>query len=126
MAYTPTSWSSGDVVTSEKLNKIEDGIENATMVVVNVSYADEAYRADATIDDIEDAISDGKTVIAKYAGECYNLASVSVGDSTKSIVFATVSFARTTISIKQITLANSGEDDSITYGVLNVTGSVPV
>ena len=26
MGYTPTSWSTGDVITAEKLNKIEDGI----------------------------------------------------------------------------------------------------
>lgn len=29
MSYTPTVWQSGDVVTSEKLNKLENGVENA-------------------------------------------------------------------------------------------------
>ena len=29
MAYEPTTWKSGDVVTSAKLNKIEQGIANA-------------------------------------------------------------------------------------------------
>lgn len=29
MAYEPTAWQSGDVVTAEKLNKIEDGIANS-------------------------------------------------------------------------------------------------
>lgn len=29
MAYTPTEWQSGDIVTSEKLNKIENGIAGA-------------------------------------------------------------------------------------------------
>jgi len=30
MSYTPTNWQSGDVVTSEKLNKIEQGIAAAS------------------------------------------------------------------------------------------------
>ena len=29
MAYTPTVWNTGDVITAEKLNNIENGIENA-------------------------------------------------------------------------------------------------
>ena len=30
MAYTPTNWKSGDTVTSTKLNKIEQGVSDAT------------------------------------------------------------------------------------------------
>ena len=30
MSYIKTTWQDGDVITTEKLNKIEDGIENAT------------------------------------------------------------------------------------------------
>ena len=33
MSYTPTTWKSGDVVTSEKLNKIEQGITNANIII---------------------------------------------------------------------------------------------
>lgn len=29
MAYTPTNWKSGDVITSAKLNKLEEGVANA-------------------------------------------------------------------------------------------------
>lgn len=28
MAYTPTTWSNGDVITAEKLNKLEQGVKN--------------------------------------------------------------------------------------------------
>ena len=28
MAYTPTTWSYGDVITAEKLNKLEQGVKN--------------------------------------------------------------------------------------------------
>lgn len=29
MSYTKTTWQTGDVITAEKLNKMEDGIESA-------------------------------------------------------------------------------------------------
>lgn len=28
MAYTPTTWNNGDVITAEKLNKLEKGVQN--------------------------------------------------------------------------------------------------
>lgn len=28
MAYTPTKWQDGDVITAEKLNKLEEGVKN--------------------------------------------------------------------------------------------------
>ena len=28
MSYTPTTWSTGDVITAEKLNKLEQGVQN--------------------------------------------------------------------------------------------------
>lgn len=39
MAYTPTVWATGDVITAEKLNKAENGIAvaNADVLIVTVS-----------------------------------------------------------------------------------------
>ena len=28
MAYTPTTWNNGDLITAEKLNKLEQGVKN--------------------------------------------------------------------------------------------------
>ncbi len=28
MAYTPTEWNTGDVITAEKMNKLEQGVQN--------------------------------------------------------------------------------------------------
>lgn len=28
MAYAPTTWSDGDVITAEKMNKLEQGVQN--------------------------------------------------------------------------------------------------
>lgn len=44
MSYEPTEWKTGDVITSEKLNKIENGIANSGRVI---------YQ-DITITEIED------------------------------------------------------------------------
>lgn len=29
MSYTKTTWNTGDTITAEKMNKIEDGVESA-------------------------------------------------------------------------------------------------
>lgn len=36
MAYTPTEWKKGDIVTSEKLNKLENGVAAGGVLVVSV------------------------------------------------------------------------------------------
>ncbi len=47
MAYIPTNWANGDIVTSEKLNKAEQGIKNATVIpddiLVVEFYVSEVY-----------------------------------------------------------------------------------
>lgn len=40
MSYTPTNWVSGDIITSAKLNKLENGVAAAGGLVVNIT-ADE-------------------------------------------------------------------------------------
>ena len=42
MAYTPTEWQTGDVVTAEKLNKIEGAIEECSSKVPSMSGLVEA------------------------------------------------------------------------------------
>lgn len=36
MSYTPTEWKSGDIVTSEKLNKLEQGVASGGILVATV------------------------------------------------------------------------------------------
>ena len=78
MAYTKTTWQDGDIITSEKLNKIEQGIYNTSS---NGSENDNGsiFYIDATMDanrtmslvknvtgqQILDAINSGKFVIMK-------------------------------------------------------------
>ncbi len=46
MAYTPTVWETGDVITAEKLNKAEQGIASAGAYIVEMS---EVLPAGATL-----------------------------------------------------------------------------
>lgn len=61
MAYEPTVWKSGDVVTSAKLNNIESGIVNSLLVVT----MDTDNKLDHTYAEIEAA----NYVVYKYAPE---------------------------------------------------------
>lgn len=61
MAYEPTVWSTGDIITAEKLNKIENAIGG-------VYYVDLPTEGDAlsvTWQDIYDAYQSGKLVIGR-------------------------------------------------------------
>lgn len=64
MAYTPTEWETGDVITAEKLNKAEEGIAAASALVCSIEFTS---ATTATIDedygDIVAAIRAGRSVI---------------------------------------------------------------
>lgn len=48
MTYTPTTWKSGDVVTSSKLNNMENGITDANSMIVIVDFDDDTGNLDIT------------------------------------------------------------------------------
>lgn len=65
MAYEPTIWETGDVITADKLNKIEQGLAAAETLVdhpIVVLHADAEGALDRTWQDIADLIDDGKAV----------------------------------------------------------------
>ena len=68
MAYSPTEWKTGDVVTSAKLNKIEQGIADGVMVVqVNFDAQTEEYTFATKAGDIYNAWMSGAAVIVDGA-----------------------------------------------------------
>jgi hypothetical protein len=68
MTYTPTEWKNGDVITAEKLNKLEDGVASAgggvEPFVVTFSQPEfgGAVTADKTYTEIHEALQQGKVV----------------------------------------------------------------
>lgn len=63
--YTPTNWNNGDVITEQKLNKLEQGLEDAgcKIVVINVTLTavgtDYTCTPDKTFAEVMALINDG-------------------------------------------------------------------
>lgn len=74
MSYEPTNWKTGDVVTSAKLNKLENGVANASgggdekEFLINVLYNenDQPIGVDKTLTQIAEAI-EAEKILALYA-----------------------------------------------------------
>lgn len=73
MSYTPTEWKNGDIISAEKMNKIQEGIENLSMggegggnefVINRVSdETREGLYLDKSFSEILDAIRNGLTPV---------------------------------------------------------------
>lgn len=65
MAYEKQTWQSGDIITAEKLNYIENGLEtisdnsSKTHLIVNLQEEDQTYTLDKTHTEIYNAIAAG-------------------------------------------------------------------
>lgn len=74
MAYEPTTWQTGDVVTAEKLNKLENGVVGSSSsenLIATLTYneADDYFALDKSWRDIKNALDAGGIVVAKNAYE---------------------------------------------------------
>lgn len=71
MAYTPTVWQTGDVITAEKLNKAEQGIEAASAQSLKVMITTEGTTStmDKTFKEIADVLDAGGSVLFMEVGE---------------------------------------------------------
>lgn len=65
--YEKQTWKTGDVITEEKLNHIEDGIASCGMFVVGSTYDEntQTVTLDKTYKEIVDAFNAGQNVIIK-------------------------------------------------------------
>ena len=65
MSYTPTTWTTGDTITAEKLNHLEGGVEAADggALIVTQSDTESHYVLDKTWKEIHDAFVAGIPVI---------------------------------------------------------------
>lgn len=79
MSYTPTEWKTGDVITAEKLNKLEDGVANAGgdsgggVLIATITESPEddfsEYSCNKTFNELLQAIEERKKV---YLTDPYN------------------------------------------------------
>lgn len=69
MAYTPTTWTTGDDVTATKLNKLEQGVANAGSVLI---VTDTNGTLDKTFAEICDALDNGIPCFVKYYEELFD------------------------------------------------------
>lgn len=75
MSYTPTNWVNGDIITAEKLNKMEQGIAANTMVVTANTDPNTRITGpfDATWQQIYDALKAGVSVVCYVEFDTNNL-----------------------------------------------------
>lgn len=104
MSYEPTNWQTGDVVTSQKLNKLEQGVADAGgggVLVVSIIWEDTICTMNKTWQEIWDAApsvlfmdasEEDKTVYMLY--EQYvdqGVYLLDIGAGTRTISFQTAS-----------------------------------
>lgn len=112
MAYIPTEWATGDVITAEKLNKAEGGIEAAYPFVITVDMAEGSQTdkvMDKTYAEIEAAIiADAPIIIPqKYMGEddallgayLYDMLSAGQGQSGYEVTVLTVQDEQVAVNV---------------------------
>jgi hypothetical protein len=93
MAYTPTNWRPNDVVTTERMNKLERGVAAAGPLIV---YANLNGRLDKTWQEIRNALSaiivfdNGAHVYIGHVGELqYSVNRYSVTTTSGAVYVAT-------------------------------------
>lgn len=130
MSYTPTEWKTGDVITAEKLNNIEQGIVNATNFVnVNAEENPETHSyTNITLDNnysqILEMLENNETVafmlnisvvvngqeVAKYS---VSSSSVSMGTGLITVNFYSMESAGDTVYFlgQFLEIKNTGENN---------------
>ena len=143
MSYEKQTWQKGDVITADKLNHMENGIDTAgsdsgsALFVIELKFiSDESnhwFQLVTPFADIQQAYSDGKVMIVKvvqeFTGECmYTLNNLSYGvsyDELTGIQCAenTVSVYNNTINMyyEKIVIASDGVTSTVSRATLDGT-----
>lgn len=104
MSYEPTNWQAGDIVTSAKLNKLEQGVANGGGILI--VHSDENGILDKTWQEIYDAELAFQQEIDNDYKSIYLISQIGVEDNTYYIQFA--SFSYTTSSPDDYPVFNQG------------------
>lgn len=131
MSYVKTTWKDGDVITAEKLNKIENGIEAASggggggSFLVTITWDDTTskYVSDKTYAEIKAAFESGQSAVAFCDPNIYELIQVDSG----FIRFASNTFDFASSTNTLILMSDTFKvlsDDSVTEDYINVKWNV--
>ena len=86
MSYEPTNWKSGDVVTSAKLNKMEQGIASAGGPVITTTD-DDTGAIGLTWQEVYNAMDAGNLVLIKGEGDengiSFNIVTSALGNPSE-------------------------------------------
>lgn len=63
MAYEKTTWAAGDIVTAAKLNNLENGVANASTIILNGILENDILKLNMTAGDLYMAIKSGHTIM---------------------------------------------------------------
>jgi len=65
MSYEPTTWKAGDTVTSEKLNKIENGFSTIVPFIIEAVVEDGSFSltTSVTYNDVMTVLNQGRIVM---------------------------------------------------------------
>lgn len=95
MAYEKYTWVDGEVITAQKLNHLEGGVEQANSVfVVHINYDEQTdtYSTEESWNDIKNAFLAFVPMVAVYGNQLIPYTSSTVsGDEVEAIVFSQVS-----------------------------------
>lgn len=70
MAYTPNTWATGDTITAQKLNNMEQGIANAGgAVIVGYTFSSGSITFDKTWQELYDSMAAGSACVATFDPE---------------------------------------------------------
>lgn len=99
MAYTPTNWKDGDIISAEKMNKLEQGVAeggggvllvnvtkggstpivNSASPMLTAGSSSTTFTADKTYAEVDAAVKAGKMVYLVYNGNYIPLTMVDEG-----------------------------------------------
>ena len=65
MSYNPTEWHNGDIVSEERMNKLEQGVENAYLYFLDVEDDDGVLSTTVTWQEVADIVDAGRYVILR-------------------------------------------------------------
>ena len=128
--YAPNTWATGDVITANKLNNMEQGIEEAlssspsdnNIFIIEISTGDNV-TINKTYAQILEAKTEGKILVPIFHtsnGAGYNVGNAQVGEGVIMLSFIFISGDSDSVTITKPTLyLTSGY--SITYSIITWT-----